>query len=292
MVMTVRTACYYVCQPVAAAVDRREHPARASLRRSANGLCSPRGSAFTRPMKLFPCAALASVLLAGSALAERPAPPALERREVRIGQGFGATTLHHVRFDPKTHTFAVMDNPRGDFSLATAAEQRGALAAVNGGYFHPDRTPLGLVVRQGVKLHDFERARLLSGLVVVTRRGISLPRATGFKAPPDLREALQAGPMLIENGRPVEGLNATRSAARTVVVADAAGHFGLVVCRSATLAGMAAILATAEHFPGGKITRALNLDGGSSTGLWVRGEPPFYLREFKDVRNYLAIVAR
>jgi len=107
-----------------------------------------------------------------------------------------------------------------------------------------------------------------------------------------VREALQAGPFLIENSKPVAGLNATRSAARTVVVADASGRFGFVVCRSATLAGMAAILATADQFPGGKITRALNLDGGSSTGLWVRDERPFYLREFKDVRNYLAVVAR
>ncbi len=227
-----------------------------------------------------------------AAIADLPAPAGLEFRAVRIGSGFGATTLHHVRFDPKTHTFAVMDNPDGDFSLGTAAQKRGAVAAVNGGYFHPDRTPLGLVVRQGATLHSLERARLLSGLVVVTRKGISMPRATAFRPTPDIREALQAGPFLIESGKPVSGLNATRSAARTVVVADSAGRFGFVVCRSATLAGMAAILADAQNFPGGKITRALNLDGGSSTGLWVREERPFYLREFKNVRNYLAIVAR
>jgi uncharacterized protein YigE (DUF2233 family) len=229
---------------------------------------------------------------ATAALAQRPAPAGLEFREVRIGTGFGGITLYHLRFDPKAHTFAVMDNPTGDFSLESAARKRGALAAVNGGYFHPDRTPLGLVVRQGATIHPMERARLLSGLVVVTRKGIALPRATGFKPTADVREALQAGPFLIENGKPVAGLNATRSAARTAVLADASGRFGVVVCRSATLAGLAEVLATAEHFPGGKVTRALNLDGGSSTGLWVGGPQPFYLREFKDVRNYLAIVAR
>lgn len=247
---------------------------------------------------LTPCMPIATrclillLLSVVTAWCELPAPDGLEFREVRIGRDFGATTLYHVRFDPKAHTFAVMDNPNGDFSLATAAQKRGALAAVNGGYFHPDRTPLGLVVRQGVTIHGQERARLLSGLVVVSRKGISLPRAAGFKRTPDVREALQAGPFLIENGKPVAGLNATRTAARTVAVADAAGRFGFVVCRSATLAGMAALLADPAHFPGGRITRALNLDGGSSTGLWVRGTRPFYLREFKDVRNYLAIVAR
>jgi uncharacterized protein YigE (DUF2233 family) len=248
----------------------------------------------TRPFtpRMHTSARILAVLFLSLATAVAASPAGIEFRQVRLGSGFGASTLYHVRFDPKTHAFAVMDNPGGDFSLATAAQKRGALAAVNGGYFHPDRRPLGLVVRQGVKLHAQERAPLLSGLVVATRKGVALPRAQGFKLTPDVREALQAGPFLIENGQPVAGLNATRSAARTVVVADAAGRFGFVVCRSATLAGMAATLATAEHFPGGKITRALNLDGGSSTGLWVRGERPFYLREFKDVRNYLAIVVR
>jgi len=39
------------------------------------------------------------------------------------------------------------------------------------------------------------------------------------------------------------------------------------------------------------IVRALNLDGGSSSGMWVAApSKPFYLEEIKEVRNYLAIV--
>lgn len=220
------------------------------------------------------------------------APEGLEFSRRTVESADRRAELHVVLFSPKNHTLAVMDNPEADFTLATAARKRGAVAAVNGGYFHPDRTPLGLVVRKGVTLHGLERARLLSGLVVVTGDRISLPRAGQFKLTPAVREALQAGPVLVENSKPVPGLNAERRAARTVVVADAAGRFGLVVARSVTLAEMASILAAAPVFPGGKITRALNLDGGSSTGLWVEGERPFYLREFKSVRNYLAIVPR
>lgn len=218
------------------------------------------------------------------------APAGLEFSQRTVSNGEHTAELHVLSFPPKTHTFAVMDNPEGDFSLATAAQKRGAVAAVNGGYFHPDRTPLGLVVRKGVTIHPLERARLLSGLVVVTGERITLPRAGQFKMSAAVREALQAGPFLVEDGKPVAGLNPERRAARTVVVADALGRFGFVVARSVTLAEMGAILATPAIFPGGKIVRALNLDGGSSTGLWVRGERPFYLREFKSVRNYLAIV--
>jgi uncharacterized protein YigE (DUF2233 family) len=220
------------------------------------------------------------------------APEGIEFREVKVAAGTAAATLHEVRFTPKTHTLAVMDDPADSFTLATAARKRGAVAAVNGGYFHPDRTPLGLVVRQGREIHPLERAQLLSGLVVVTPQRIALVRPAEFKPSAAVREALQAGPFLVDGGKAVAGLNATRPAARTVVFVDAAGRFGFIVVQSATLAEAGAMLATPALFPKGRITRALNLDGGTSTGLWVRGEPDFYQREWKDVRNYLAIVPR
>jgi hypothetical protein len=52
------------------------------------------------------------------------------------------------------------------------------------------------------------------------------------------------------------------------------------------------MLATRELIPGVNITRALNLDGGSSAGMWVAGNPPFYLRELRDVRDFVGIVPR
>ena len=207
--------------------------------------------------------------------------------------GVRRVDLHVVSFSAKAHTFAVMDNPDGAYNLASAAAKRGALAAVNGGYFHPDRTPLGLVVRQGVTIHSLERAKLLSGLVVVKKDRIALLRTGEFRASADVREALQAGPFLVDAGKAVAGLNDTRGSARTVGFADNAGNFGLLICQSATLAETARVLAAPGLLPAGKITRALNLDGGSSTALWVKREPSaFYSPEWKSVRNYLAIVPR
>ena len=218
------------------------------------------------------------------------APAGIEFVRRTAGDG---VELHIVTFHGKAHTFAVMDNPEGAFDLGSAAAKRGALAAVNGGYFHPDRTPLGLLVRQGATIHRLERAKLLSGLVVVTKDRIALLRTAEFKASANVREALQAGPFLVDGGKAVAGLNDTRGAARTVVFTDGAGRFGLLICKSPTLAETARILAAPGLLPAGKITRALNLDGGSSTALWVKREPaPFYAREWKDVRNYLAVVPR
>jgi uncharacterized protein YigE (DUF2233 family) len=221
-----------------------------------------------------------------------PAPSGLNFTERHVTADTGDVTLWVVTFDPKAHAFAVMDNPEGVFDLGTAAEKRGALAGVNGGYFKPDRTPLGLAVRQGVEIHPLEHANLLSGVVSVTPAAITIQRTAAFKASTTVREALQAGPFLVEHGKPITGLNAAKSAARTVVFQDAKGRTGFLIGKSATLAEMAEILATAKIFPEGRIVQALNLDGGTSTALWVRGTPPFYAHEWKTVRTYLAIVPR
>jgi exopolysaccharide biosynthesis protein len=222
----------------------------------------------------------------------RTAPAGLDFTERRVKGDAGDATFWVVTFDPQVHAFAVMDNPDGAFDLGSAAEKRGALAGVNGGYFQPDRTPLGLVVRKSVEIHPLEHAKLLSGVLSVTPTAIALQRPSAFKPSPAVLEALQAGPFLVERGKPIVSLEATKNAARTVVFQDAKGRFGVLICKSTTLAGMGEILSTGSIFPEGGIVRAMNLDGGTSTALWVRGSPPFYAHEWKSVRNYLAIVPR
>lgn len=221
-----------------------------------------------------------------------PAAPDLSFAEIEVSRDGQSADIHVILFRPKTHTLTVLDNPDGSQRLASAAEARGALAAVNGGYFHPDRTPLGLVISQGQILHKQERAKLLSGMFVATAGGVTLKRAGEFKGPAGVQDALQAGPVLVDGGKPVAGLNATRAAARTVIVSDKTGRVGLLICRSVTLAEMAEILATPDLLRA-PVTRALNLDGGTSTGMWVRQERgAFHVREFKNVRNYVAIVPK
>ena len=201
--------------------------------------------------------------------------------------------MHLIVFNSKKCTFKVVDNPRQEDDLASAMKAHGCFAGVNGGYFHPDRTPLGLVVSGGVTIHAFERAKLLSGILAVSGGRISLLRTAEFKPATKPEQALQCGPFLIDHGNPVPGLNATNSAERTVVLGNGAEQWALLSCEPVTLAETAEIIATREIFPELKIDRALNLDGGSSTGIWIDAVPQeFYRREFKSVRNYLGIAPR
>lgn len=206
-------------------------------------------------------------------------------------------------FDAKRAAFRVLDQPTNDRRslgevLRGPAGER-VLAAVNGGYFHPDYRPLGLLAVDGQTVHGLERAALLSGLLL--DNGTNAPallRREQYKpgkTPP--RQALQAGPFLVDNGLPVAGLNATRPARRTAVLTDGRGRWALaVVTTRLTLAETGALLARPGLLGEGvSVKRALNLDGGSSTALWVRtgtGEPSYEVREWGTVRNFLGVVAR
>jgi len=199
--------------------------------------------------------------------------------------------LRMAAFDAKHCTLEVVDNPDGTATLGEAMERRGCLAGVNGNYFRSDRSPIGLVICNGKEIHPLEHAKLLSGVLTVTRRRIALLRTAEYRTNPEITQALQAGPFLVDRGQPVPGLNATRSAERTVVLGDGAGHCALLISGPVTLVEMARILEIPGLLPGWKVVRALNLDGGSSSAFWVR-EPPFYRREFKIVRNFLGVAVR
>ena len=214
--------------------------------------------------------------------------PAVTHRLLTV-QSDRALEMHLVRFDRSRAKLRVLDLAPGT-TVAGAVRANDGLAGVNGGYFKVDRAPLGLVVSQGVQLHPWEKSKILSGVLTVTPRGASLLRSTEFKPGPGVREALQAGPFLVDHGKPVAGLNAARRAERTVLLADSQGVAALLTIAPASLAELGQLLAVPGLLGGLKIDRALNLDGGSSTALWVAAEPPFSRPEWKPVRNAVAIL--
>jgi hypothetical protein len=169
-------------------------------------------------------------------------------------------------------------------------------AGVNGGFFHPDRRPSGLVISHGRRLNRFETAKLLSGVIYSDDKGIHLVRRARFQDHPGITALLQTGPYLVEAGRAVRGLSNTDSRRRTFIATDWRGHWVLGATSSRlTLAELAECLASPKALTAWRIDRAINLDGGSSTGFFFdRGSDaaPVVLRPGKPVRNLLGIIAR
>jgi uncharacterized protein YigE (DUF2233 family) len=198
--------------------------------------------------------------------------------------------LHLALFSAKNASLRIVDQPDGARAgLAEIAPRNHCVAVVNGGYFDTAFLPVGLLVSGGRTIAPLRKARLLSGVLAVTKGKVQLLRAGEFSAKSKPTEALQCGPFLIDRGQPVPGLEATRSARRTFIAVGSDGRSAIGYCSIATLAQLAQILS----LPDFKITRALNLDGGSSSAFWFAGKgEPFTIPEQKPVRDFVVVVAR
>jgi uncharacterized protein YigE (DUF2233 family) len=219
--------------------------------------------------------------------------PGVELIETRCVNGNQTARVTALCFNDKNHTLRVVDSPSpGSATLANTLSHAKAIGGVNGGYFHKDYRPVGLVVADGKTLHGFETAKLLSGLVAVMPDGrVAILRSGEYEpAKSPLLQALQCGPMLVEGGCIVPGLNDLRIARRTILAKGVRGETALIYMSSVTLADAARILALPSVLDTWKPRTAINLDGGSSSGLWT--SKGFLLPEIARVRNFLGIFPR
>lgn len=219
----------------------------------------------------------------------------MERRHLVLddtGAGEHAT-LEIAIFSSKTATLRVVDNPAGEDDLAAAMVRERCLAGVNGGYFDPADKPVGLLMSDGKLIAPLRKAKLLSGLVLVADSRVQLLRTAEYSSKRKAREALQAGPFLVDRGIPVPGLEATRTARRTFIATSNGDRALIGFCSYVTLAQMGEILAQPDLLSDFKVQRALNFDGGSSSAFWfARDRGAFSISEQKTVRDFVGVVAK
>jgi|SRR5215813_5732343 len=197
-------------------------------------------------------------------------------------------------FSTKTCTLRLVQNENGARSLDEAMNNEQSLAGVNGGYFDEAFAPIGLRIANGEMIAPLKRARLITGVLVASARGVQIIRAREFARRPGITTAIQCGPFLVDLAKPIGGLN-SGSRARRTFVATTNGNLALLGLSSrVSLAELSKILVTPLLGDGLKIERALNLDGGSSSGFWFAREngSVFSIPEQKPVRDFVALVPR
>jgi len=167
------------------------------------------------------------------------------------------------------------------------------LAAVNGGYFDPDYRPIGLLIVDGTIIAPLQKARLLSGVLSASAKKVQISRVAEFSIALKPEAAIESGPMIVDLGKSVRGLESTRGARRTFAAVGAGDKAALGFCSDVTLADLSNILASIS-IPDFKIQRVLNLDGGSSSAFWFKraNGSAFSISEEKPVRDFVAIVPR
>jgi uncharacterized protein YigE (DUF2233 family) len=223
-----------------------------------------------------------------------------QRFELVTGPGGRPTTAHAYIFDSRDEVFRVIDQggiaAQASEDLGTACVSNGAMAGVNGGFFNPQGDPLGLMIAGGKKVGSLDlNGSLTSGVVWSDGQQNGIARAKAFDLThPRATNLLQAGPFLLEKGAPVTDLDSKKFARRTIVMNDGGTRWGIAYVPGATLDGLAKALAQPGAFPHFPLRTVLNLDGGGSSGLWIRKENGqlFYLHEISKVRNFLVVVRR
>lgn len=227
-------------------------------------------------------------------------PPTLVKKIAQSGSN--KVTLTLVEFSTNDFTLKVVDqgSSQDDLkysNLRDAMEKNGCVAGLNGGFFGADFKALGAVYEDGKKIapyYDSNRNGLASGVIWSGAGGIHIVRRQEFKGGAEVQQAIQTGPMLISNGAKVKGLSTSRPRPRSFVLTDWKGTWMIGTSSFVTLAELAEVLNSPQVFKNMKVNRAINLDGGRSTGFYLKqpNGKVIYRSEMSDVRNFLGIVPK
>lgn len=196
-------------------------------------------------------------------------------------------------FSAKSTALRVIDNPDGQ-SLGAMMKREKFVCGVNGGYFDTEFKPIGLRVADGTTFSPLRRARLITGILLQSDRGIDVVRASEFSRTKKIIAAIQSGPFLVEGNKRIRGLNDSQLARRTFAGLATNDHAFLGVCSDVSLGELANILATVSIVADSKIRSAMNLDGGSSSAFWFarKDDTAFSISGRKPVRDFVGIVPK
>lgn len=153
---------------------------------------------------------------------------------------------------------------------------------VNGGYFDPEFLPVGLCKTNGKILTD-QPAPKLSGYVVINDQGAIDLLWKQREQAKQFPTVLQSGPYLVDPGGKI-GIRTKsgKTAARTVLAIDSDDNLLIMITNQVELYQLSRILV--RNFP--EIDRALNLDGGPSTGLLFQKTE---IENGAPVRNFIRL---
>ncbi|MGB9751654.1 MAG: hypothetical protein C0183_13820 [Roseiflexus castenholzii] len=204
-----------------------------------------------------------------------------------------ATPIYAVRLDPALVRLRVRYAPDTPQLLRTWVAAHHPLVAINGGFFTADNQATALIVADG-EAHGASYAGF-GGMLAASADGrvwIQALREEPYDPAVRLDQAIQSFPMLVYPGGVVAEISDNgQRARRTAVAMDRAGRLLIIVCPTSafSLQALATWLASSDL----EIDRALNFDGGSSSGLFVdAGDVRWQIDSFTTLPSVLLIEPR
>lgn len=172
------------------------------------------------------------------------------------------------------------------------AIRENAMAMCNEGYFSPDDfSPSGLQIAGGRRSGVFQKGRPFGGGIIVHAGKPTLYMDSEFSDTNDITEMVQCSPMLVNDGKALSEKCGGPQARRTFLLTYNTDHWALGIANRVGLRELADILTTSGIITEFKVMRALNLDGGPSTGLWWKDSQGIatYHKEMWPVKNLIIV---
>ena len=205
-------------------------------------------------------------------------------------------TLSLVCFREDKFRMSVVTNllPPADRHIAGKALDTRAVAGCNGGYFATrDLKAYGLEIAEGVTSGKFVEGGPLAALFGIRNDAPFIATEKEFHLTPEISGLVQCSPLLVDQGWIFHDTGDI-AVARTFVMTDGKGQWAIGSADRLTLNDLATLLARPGLVQGFRVQRAMNLDGGPSTGLWWqdRDGKAHEQRERWRVRNMIMVVPR
>lgn len=234
----------------------------------------------------------------------QPVVEDLDRASVQIGSGniFSSeltlfrTSLNNFRVE----VVRALDYGRQRAAVSELCERSKGALCINANFFDEDGAALGLVVHRGITVQKIHRGgQTLTGIFFASRDGVHIVARSLF-TPDRAFEAVQAGPRVIENRKPVSGVELTSRSRRSGVCVDGEKRLVLFAVSSGFLGVSMEELQAALSRRDIDCVDALNLDGGGSSQLYldptIRGpnktNPGIDIKGRDDVPVALALIAK
>jgi uncharacterized protein YigE (DUF2233 family) len=201
-------------------------------------------------------------------------------------------TITVLRIEPTRYQFNVLYTAGTARTVQQWAADSGAIITLNAGYFTAEYLATGLVVADGVRYGQSYDG--FGGMLTIQDDAVQVRSLSEIPYDPDepLLAAVQSFPILIRPGGVLgfpeeDGIPARR----TVIGQDRAGKILVLVCPQGafTLHQLASYLLDSDL----DLDTALNLDGGTSTGLFLSlGEAHIEIPSYVPVPAVISIGAK
>lgn len=211
--------------------------------------------------------------------------PGIDFRQVLVGEGSTSELFDVVRIDQTQASLAIAVDETNPKTISSWAADLGSSVVINGSYFDEHYQILTRTVTPSETV-----GKLLSGTTGVIQQSADQTWTIDAWSgePITSQQAMQSYPMLIDNGELFNG-GSPDTAQRTVVAQGTAGMLYFISAEYGVLSldQLAQVLVNDLDLD---IQTALNLDGGTSTGLALQSATVTYLDDSLIVPSVLYIL--